>query len=82
MIGDIVTRYRSRGLRGAKLREALRRHAAILQGCDPGESAELYDRAGKRPVRKPMRRAKPATREVLDPERAVWLEHDRRMGLV
>ena len=47
MISDIVSLYRGRGLRGAELRAALRRHARILAPLDFSDAFELRERAAK-----------------------------------
>lgn len=38
---ELITHYRSKGLRGVPLREAIERHAAILWGCDPDVAEAL-----------------------------------------
>jgi hypothetical protein len=86
VIADIITLYRSRGLRRLELSAALLRHSRIIAGCDQRDAAELVERAEAMPHSNPKRgskrrpkaqkRAKPL--EHIDPERAWWIEYDRK----
>jgi hypothetical protein len=71
MIGDIVHRYRARGLHGRELRAALQRHARILAGADHADSVALMARAGGIPVPPP----KPGA------PREEWAAYDRLLGI-
>ncbi len=71
MISDIVSRYRSRGLRGRELRRALKRHAAILSGCDPDDADALMARASRIHVATPE----------LEAPREEWASYDRLLGI-
>jgi hypothetical protein len=84
--GEIWTHYRDRGLRGTKLRHAVRRHAYVIQANDPKEAAELLVRVGKRKLDRKREKQKPRplrplTKEKLDPVRMAWLRHDKERGL-
>jgi hypothetical protein len=88
VISDIVSLYKSRGLRGPSLRAALERHAKILAGLDAGCAQELRVRAGilhKTTNRKPRpkRKAKPSLVRLptVDEARARWMAFDRKAGL-
>lgn len=80
MISDIVSMYRGRGLRGSALRDALARHARILDGQDAGDAAALRARANQAVGKNRPKRKSPKRHEA-DPERAAWLAHDRAHGL-